>query len=73
MYRQGRSFVIVTRPDGSILKREAVIDYDVDRGTFDVGFPGESALKGYRFSVLQGELKRVRDQGAPASAPSPLD
>lgn len=68
MFRCGRSFLIVTKPSGEIVKREIQLDFDVANQTFDVTFIGESPLKGYKFSVLQSELRRIRDTGVPADA-----
>lgn len=57
--------MLVTKPDGTAVLREIRLTYD-DRGggLFEVEILGESALQNYKFAVIQGELKKVRDSGA---------
>jgi hypothetical protein len=63
--KQGLGRMLVTKPDGSAVQREIRIVYD-DRGggLFEVEILGDSPLEGYKFAVLQGELKKVRDTGS---------
>ena len=56
--------MLITKPDGAGVERQIRILYD-DRGggLFEVEILGDSPLEGYKFAVLQGELKKVRDTG----------
>ena len=64
MKRLGSGFMLVTKPEGDMIQREIRIVYeDQGGGLFEVEIVGDSPLKGYKFAVRQGDLKRVRDAG----------
>lgn len=64
MKKEGRGRMLITKPDGDAVEREIRLTFD-DRGggLFEVEILGDSPLEGYKFAVLQGELKKVRDTG----------
>lgn len=64
MKKEGLGRMLVTKPDGTAVERQIRLTYD-DRGggLFEVEILGDSPLENYKFAVLQGELKKVRDTG----------
>ena len=59
--------MLITTTDGETVRRDIKLTFDDQHGgSFQVEVIGESPLKGYAFLVRQADLKRVRDEGAPA-------
>jgi hypothetical protein len=64
--REGISPMLVERPSGELIQVEIRLVYeDKAGGLFEVEILGDTPLKGYKFTVSQGELKKVRDAGRP--------
>jgi len=62
--REGISPMLVERPSGELIQVEIRLVYeDKAGGLFEVEILGDTPLKGYKFTVSQGELKKVRDAG----------
>jgi hypothetical protein len=56
--------MLITKPDGSAVQRDVRITYeDQGGGLFEVEVLGDSPIQGYKFAVLQAELKKTRDLG----------
>lgn len=62
-YKVARTYLAVTKPDGTMLKKEVILYADEAAGSVGVKFVGESPLKGYAFDLLQSEISRVWAQG----------
>lgn len=64
MKKESVGRMLITKPDGSAVQRDVRITYE-DRGggLFEVEILGDSPIQGYKFAVLQAELKKTRDQG----------
>lgn len=62
-YRTRRAALIVTKPDGTVLRKEVVLYYDTACDTFGIYYIESGQLQDYAFDVLQRDLKLVRDQG----------
>lgn len=56
--------MLVERPSGDAVQVQIQLTYE-DRagGLFEVEILGDTALRGYKFTVSQGSLKKVRDSG----------
>ena len=67
-YLVGRTYLAITKPDGSMLKKEVILYADEASGSVGVKFVGESQLKGYGFDLLVSEIQRIRTQGVPMPA-----
>jgi hypothetical protein len=65
MFNVGRTFLIITKPDKSMLKREVILYADPDVRTIGVKFVGDSPLKGYSFDLVDSEVERIRSSGVP--------
>jgi hypothetical protein len=66
--KRGTSPMLVERPSGETLQVEIAIVYeDRSGGLFEVEILGDTQLRGYRFTVPQASLKRVRDSGEPVA------
>ena len=64
MKRQGTSPMLVERPSGDTVQVKINLIYeDQAGGLFEVEILGDTPLKGYKFTVSQMELKKVRDSG----------
>lgn len=62
--KRGTSPMLVERPSGETIQVQIGIVYeDRSGGLFEVEILGDSQLKGYKFTVPQAALKRVRDSG----------
>ena len=59
----GRTNLIITKPDGSMLRKEVILYTDPKNGTVGVKFVGESPLKGYAFDLMDSEVQRIRTSG----------
>lgn len=64
-FKVGRTYIAVTRPDGTMLKKEVILYSDEKVGSVGVKFVGESPLKGYSIDVLSSEISRIKTQGVP--------
>ncbi len=60
-----RTNLAVTKPDGTMLRKEVILFYDGGTQSAGVKFVGESPLKGYSFDLLISEINRVVAQGVP--------
>lgn len=65
----GRTFLAVTKPDGTMLRKEVILYADLKMKSVGVKFVGDSPLKGYSFDLLETEISRVRSSGVPMEAP----
>lgn len=72
VFRTGTTALVIEKPGGDVLRRDVLVDFNAELGVFEFVFIGETPLKGYRFSVLQTELKRIRDTGNVSSGRSVL-
>jgi hypothetical protein len=64
--REGLSPMLVERPSGDLVQVDIRLVYeDKAGGLFEVEILGDTPLKGYKFTVAQSELKKVRDTGRP--------
>ncbi len=61
----GRTMLIITKPDGSMLKKEVILYVDPGLKTVGVKFVGDSPLKGYAFDLKDSEIERIRAGGVP--------
>lgn len=62
--KRGTSPMLVERPSGETLQVQIGLTYeDKAGGLFEVEILGDTQLKGYKFTVPQAALKRVRDSG----------
>jgi len=64
-YKVARTFLAITKPDGTMLRKEVILFADDSTGSVGVKFVGESPLKGYSFDLLTSEISRVQSQGVP--------
>ena len=62
-YKVTRTFLAVTKPDGTMLRKEVILYADETTASVGVKFVGESPLKGYAFDLLNSEISRVWTQG----------
>ena len=62
-YKVGRTFLAVTKPDGSMLKKEVILYADDQLASIGIKFVGDGPLKGYAFDLVNTEIDRVRVQG----------
>lgn len=62
-FNVGRTNLIITKPDGSFLKKEVILYVDPKLKTVGVKFVGESPLKGYSFDLMESEIERIRTTG----------
>lgn len=63
MFQVGRTNLIITKPDGSMLRKEVILYADPGNKTVGVKFVGESPLKGYAFDLMDSEIHRIRVEG----------
>lgn len=63
MFLVGRTNLIITKPDGSMLQKEVILYVDPKLLTVGVKFIGESPLKGYAFDLMDSEVQRIRTSG----------
>jgi hypothetical protein len=70
-YRVITSALFVTKPDGTVVRRDTLLYYDTTTDTFGIRIIGDSPLKGYAFDVLQAEFRRARDAGTPTGSLPP--
>jgi len=64
-FKVARTFLAVTKPDGTMLRKEVILYSDEAMKSVGVKFVGESPLKGYAFDLLESEIFRVRAHGVP--------
>ena len=64
-FQVGRTNLIITKPDGTMLKKEVILYADPKLRTVGVKFVGESPLKGYSFDLMDTEIERIRTSGVP--------
>lgn len=62
-YLVARTYLAVTKPDGTMLQKEVILYADEATGSIGVKFVGESPLKGYAFDLLNSEISRVQTKG----------
>ena len=67
-FKVARTWLAVTKPDGTMLKKEVILFSDATARSVGVKFVGESPLKGYTFDLLESEIARVRASGVPMEA-----
>ena len=65
MKRQILAQMLISKPqnEGEVIREIRLAFLEVPGGAFEVEITGESPLKGYVFTVKQGDLKKARDQG----------
>ncbi len=63
MFQVGRTNLAITKPDGSMLRKEVILYVDPTNQTVGVKFVGESPLKGYAFDLMNSEIERIRTSG----------
>ena len=63
MFKVGRTNLIITKPDGTMLQKEVILYADPKLSTVGVKFVGESPLKGYSFDLHDSEIERIRMSG----------
>ena len=68
MFKVGRTNLIITKPDGSMLRKEVILYADPKNGSIGVKFVGESPLKGYAFDLMDTEVQRIRTAGVDMGA-----
>ncbi len=68
MFLVGRTNLIITKPDGSMLRKEVILYADPQSKTVGVKFVGESPLKGYAFDLMDVEIERIRSAGVQLTA-----
>lgn len=61
----GRTMLIITKADGSMLEKEVILYADPKLKTVGVKFVGDSPLKGYSFDLRDREIERIRTAGVP--------
>lgn len=64
-FQVARTNLAVTKPDGTMLRKEVILYFDANTKSVGVKFVGESPLKGYAFDLLISEINRVVSQGVP--------
>ena len=64
-FKVGRTWLVITKPDGTTLKKEVLLYADVSLGTTGAKFVGDSPLKGYSFDLYDREIERVKSSGVP--------
>lgn len=64
-FRVARTNLAVTKPDGTMLRKEVILFYDEKTQSTGIKFVGESPLKGYAFDLLISEINRVTRDGVP--------
>ena len=62
-YKVARTFLAVTKPDGTMLRKEVILYADETTASVGVKFVGDSPLKGYAFDLLVSEINRVVARG----------
>jgi hypothetical protein len=67
-FKVARTWLAVTKPDGTMLKKEVILFSDVTSRSVGVKFVGESPLKGYTFDILESEIARTQASGVPMEA-----
>lgn len=67
-FKVGRTYIAVTKPDGTMLRKEVILYADERTGSIGVKFVGESPLKGFSIDVLCSEIARIQTQGVPMGA-----
>jgi len=63
VFSVARTYLAVTKPDGSMLRKEVILYHDARTGSVGVKFVGESPLKGYAFDLMESEILRVKTSG----------
>lgn len=67
-FQVARTNLAITKPDGSMLRKEVILFFDSGTRSIGVKFVGESPLKGYAFDLLVSEINRVVAEGVPMAA-----
>lgn len=58
--------MLVERPSGDLIQVQIRLTFeDKAGGLFEVEIMGDTPLQGYKFTVSQSELKKIRDGGTP--------
>lgn len=58
-FQVARTNLAITKPDGTMLRKEVILYFDAGTQSIGVKFVGESPLKGYAFDLLVSEINRV--------------
>jgi hypothetical protein len=66
-FKVAHTNLAVTKPDGTMLRKEVILFYDSGTQSVGVKFVGESPLKGYTFDLLITEINRVVASGVEMS------
>jgi hypothetical protein len=66
-FKVARTNLAVTKPDGTMLRKEVILFCDPGTQSVGVKFVGESPLKGYTFDLLITEINRVVASGVEMS------
>ena len=64
-YNVAQTYLVVTKPDGSLLKKQVILYADAGNRSVGIKFVGDGPLKGYAFDLMDAEIERVRVQGVP--------
>ncbi len=64
-FNVARTYLAITKPDGSMLRKEVILYSDPQTQSVGVKFVGESPLKGFAIDLLISEINRVVAQGVP--------
>lgn len=67
-YNVARTNLIITKPDGSMLRKEVILYADAGSRSVGIKFVGDGPLKGYAFDLMDSEIERVRTQGIPMAS-----
>ena len=62
-FQVARTILAVTKPDGTMLRKEVILFHDARTQSVGVKFVGESPLKGYSFDLHDSEIERIRTSG----------
>jgi hypothetical protein len=62
-FKVARTWLAVTKPDGSMVRKEVILYADGQTNSVGVKFVGDSPLKGYAFDLLLPEISRVQSSG----------
>ncbi len=63
MFKVTRTNLVITKPNGEMLKREVIMYADPKSGTIGIKFVGDSPIKGYQFDIMDSEIARARTSG----------
>lgn len=61
-YKVAKTNLIVTKPDGSMVKKEAILYSDQKNGSIGIKFT-DGMVAGYCFDLMNSEIERVKSSG----------